>query len=85
MKIALVEKEKQLGEGWALDDKGNVTIYQSYILEVTFLKCSSGICDPLRENQPYAKNKNYFFFRVSYYLYWIYNRCKFEMYIFFFD
>ena len=33
MKIALVEKEKQLGEGWALDDKGNVTIYQSYILE----------------------------------------------------
>ena len=41
MKIALVEKEKQLGEGWALDDKGNVTIYQSYILEVTFLKCSS--------------------------------------------
>ena len=43
------------------------------------------ICDPLRENQPYAKKKNFFFLGISYYLYRMYNRCKFEMDIFFFD
>ena len=46
MKIALVEKEKQLGEGWALDDRKS-EVYTIYLVatfyEVTFLKCSSGI------------------------------------------
>ena len=53
-------------------------------LLIESLESTDSICDLLRENQPYAKKKFFFFIGISHYLYRIYNRCKFEMDILFF-